>query len=408
MRWMWAGVVSAGVAGAAQADVPRVAVDIAPLHSIVASVMGALGTPDLLVPPGASPHGYAMRPSEARALDRADVIVWVGPTLTPWLERPVKTLGAGALSMTVMDVPGTFELALREGENFEAHDHDHGHADHHDDDHEEGHDDHHDDDHHDDDHHDDDHEDGHDDHKDEHDHGDDHDDHDHEDAHAKAGGTDHDHGDDHADEHEDEHEDEHAHDDHQDEHDHADEHDHEDGHDDAQDHADHGDETDPHGWLDPRNASLWAGAIATALSDHDPENAGTYAQNAQAFQQQMANLEAELNAKLSPVRGRPFVVFHDAYHYFEHRFEIEAIGSVSDSDATAPSAARVSGLQAKITDLGAVCALAEPQYNPGLLNAIGAATLGVIDPLGAALEPGPALYPDVLRGIAGSLVECLG
>ena len=67
MRWMWAGVVSAGVAGAAQADVPRVAVDIAPLHSIVASVMGALGTPDLLVPPGASPHGNAMRPSEARA-----------------------------------------------------------------------------------------------------------------------------------------------------------------------------------------------------------------------------------------------------------------------------------------------------------------------------------------------------
>ena len=170
---------------------------------------------------------------------------------------------------------------------------------------------------------------------------------------------------------------------------------------------DHGDEIDPHAWLDPQNAAVWAGEIATNLAELDPENASTYAQNAQMFQQQMTALETELNASLSQVRGRPFVVFHDAYHYFEHRFEIEAVGSVSDSDATAPSAARVSALQATITDLGAVCALAEPQYNPGLLTAIGAATLGVIDPLGAEQKPGPELYPNVLRAIAGSLVDCL-
>ena len=326
MRWMWAGVISAGVVGAAQADVPRVAVDIAPLHSIVASVMGSLGTPDLVVPPGASPHGYSMRPSEARALDRADVIVWVGPTLTPWLEGPVETLGAGAASISVLNVQGTFLLDIREGENFAAHDHDHGHEDEHDDEHEEG------------------------------------------------------HADDHGDGHDDEHGDA---------------------------HADHGDEIDPHAWLDPQNAAVWAGEIATNLAELDPENASTYAQNAQMFQQQMTALETELNASLSQVRGRPFVVFHDAYHYFEHRFEIEAVGSVSDSDATAPSAARVSALQATITDLGAVCALAEPQYNPGLLTAIGAATLGVIDPLGAEQKPGPELYPNVLRAIAGSLVDCL-
>lgn len=331
MRWMWAGVISAGVVGAAQADVPRVAVDIAPLHSIVASVMGSLGTPDLVVPPGASPHGYSMRPSEARALDRADVIVWVGPTLTPWLEGPVETLGAGAASISVLNVQGTFLLDIREGENFAAHDHDHGHED---------------------------------------EHGDGHDD-EHEEGHA--------------DEHGDGHDDEHG---------------------DA--HVDHGDEIDPHAWLDPQNAAVWAGEIATNLAELDPENASTYAQNAQMFQQQMTALETEINASLSQVRGRPFVVFHDAYHYFEHRFEIEAVGSVSDSDATAPSAARVSALQATITDLGAVCALAEPQYNPGLLTAIGAATLGVIDPLGAEQKPGPELYPNVLRAIAGSLVDCLG
>ena len=371
MRWMWAGVISAGVVGAAQADVPRVAVDIAPLHSIVASVMGSLGTPDLVVPPGASPHGYSMRPSEARALDRADVIVWVGPTLTPWLEGPVETLGAGAASISVLNVQGTFLLDIREGENFAAHDHDHGHEDEHgdghDDEHEEGHADEHGDGHHD----------------------------EHEEDHADEHGDGHD--DEHGDGHDDEHEEGHA-DDHGDG--------HHDEHGDA--HVDHGDEIDPHAWLDPQNAAVWAGEIATNLSELDPENASTYAQNAQMFQQQMTALETELNASLSQVRGRPFVVFHDAYHYFEHRFEIEAVGSVSDSDATAPSAARVSALQATITDLGAVCALAEPQYNPGLLTAIGAATLGVIDPLGAEQKPGPELYPNVLRAIAGSLVDCLG
>ena len=379
MRWMWAGVISAGVVGAAQADVPRVAVDIAPLHSIVASVMGSLGTPDLVVPPGASPHGYSMRPSEARALDRADVIVWVGPTLTPWLEGPVETLGAGAASISVLNVQGTFLLDIREGENFAAHDHDHGHEDEHGD----GHDDEHEEDHAD-------------------EHGDGHDD-EHEEDHADE------HGDGHDDEHEEGHADEHG-DGHDDEHEegHAD--DHGDGHDDEHGdaHVDHGDEIDPHAWLDPQNAAVWAGEIATNLAELDPENASTYAQNAQMFQQQMTALETELNASLSQVRGRPFVVFHDAYHYFEHRFEIEAVGSVSDSDATAPSAARVSALQATITDLGAVCALAEPQYNPGLLTAIGAATLGVIDPLGAEQKPGPELYPNVLRAIAGSLVDCLG
>ncbi|MEC8041367.1 MAG: zinc ABC transporter substrate-binding protein [Pseudomonadota bacterium] len=72
----------------ALADVPRVVTDIAPVHALVAQVMGDLGAPDLLVDPGSSPHSYAMRPSQARALEKADLVFWIGEPLTPWLEGP--------------------------------------------------------------------------------------------------------------------------------------------------------------------------------------------------------------------------------------------------------------------------------------------------------------------------------
>jgi zinc transport system substrate-binding protein len=78
MRPALAALAALPLAAPAAADVPRVAADIAPIHSLAAMVMGDLGEPALIVRPGASPHGYAMRPSEAGALQEADLVVWVG------------------------------------------------------------------------------------------------------------------------------------------------------------------------------------------------------------------------------------------------------------------------------------------------------------------------------------------
>jgi zinc transport system substrate-binding protein len=174
-------------------------------------------------------------------------------------------------------------------------------------------------------------------------------------------------------------------------------------------HGDHAAHTgvDPHVWLDPANAAVWVEAIAAKLAQHDPENAAIYRANATTFTIDLSILEAEVEAMLEPVKGQPFVVFHDAYHYFEHRFDIEAVGSVSAIDATAPSAGRMAELQQAVQATGAVCALTEPQFNPGLLAALGPVKLGEIDPLGVTLEPGPTLYPALLRNMAGTLVECL-
>ena len=108
---------------AAVAGPLRVVSDIPPVHSLVAKVMEGVGTSELLVPPGSSPHGFALRPSQARSLQAADVVVWIGPALTPWLDRAVHTLGSKTRIVTLLNVEGTHLLEFED----DGHGHDHGH-----------------------------------------------------------------------------------------------------------------------------------------------------------------------------------------------------------------------------------------------------------------------------------------
>lgn len=360
------------MAGTALADVPSVAVDIAPVHSLVARVMDGVGTPNLIVQSGASPHEYSMRPSEAAALQDADLVFWMGEDLAPWMENALDTLANNATVTALLEADDTSLLDFREGALFEAHMH--GEDDHDD------HDDHDHDDH------------GHDEHA--------HDDHDH-DEH------DHDHGEEHA--HDDHNHDEHAHDEHGHEgHDHDDhsEQDHE-GHDhEGHDHGEH----DPHAWLSPTNAATWLNLIAAELSASDPDNAGAYFANAAAGITELEALMGDVNTILEPARGASFVVFHDAYQYFEADFDFPASGAISLSDASDPSPARIAEIQARVRDEGVDCVLAEPQFNPGLVATVldgTDASTGVIDPLGSTLEPGADLYPQLIRNLATTLAECV-
>ena len=150
--------------------------------------------------------------------------------------------------------------------------------------------------------------------------------------------------------------------------------------------------------------------IAAQLSASDPDNAGAYFANAAAARAEMEALSAEVTKILEPVRGGSFIVFHDAYQYFESDFDFPASGAVSVSDASDPSPARIAEIQGRIRDEGVDCVLAEPQFNPGLVTTVldgTAANTGVIDPLGAALEPGADLYPQLIRNMARTLAECL-
>lgn len=121
-----------GAAVTAHAAAPRVAADIPPVHALVAQVMDGVGTPDLIVAPGTSPHGYALRPSEAALLQDADLVVWIGSGLTPWLGVALPRIAAGADIVTLETHPATRRLALRDTATFlppvAPVDHDHDHA----------------------------------------------------------------------------------------------------------------------------------------------------------------------------------------------------------------------------------------------------------------------------------------
>ena len=396
----------------AVANPPKVAVDIAPVHSLVAQVMVGVAKPDLIIQPGASPHGYSLRPSEARALQNADAVFYVSTELTPWLESPLENLAGDANKVALLEVPGITLHEFREGATFEAHDHhddEHGHHDEH------GHKDEH----------------GHGDehaHKDEHGHHDEHghddehahkDEHDHHDEHAHK--DEHDHHDDHAHKDEHGHHDEHAHKDehdHDDDHAHKDEHDHHDEHDDKHAHKDeHGDhddhhhgEHDPHAWLDPENAKIWLNAIAAELSRMDSANASTYQRNAAAAIAELDALITVIDDLSQNLEGIKFIVFHDAYQYFERRFDVQASGAISLGDASDPSPARVREIRDTVTDLGIRCVFTEPQYNPGMVRSVfentQVTTIGVMDPLGADIEVGTKHYTDLLKALLASLNQC--
>ena len=174
-------------------------------------------------------------------------------------------------------------------------------------------------------------------------------------------------------------------------------------------HHDHG-EFDMHVWLDPVNAWTMGRAIADTLSQADPANAAKYKANARALLPRLDALTAQISAAVAPVRGKPFVVFHDGYRYFEDRFGLNAVGSMVVSPGRSPGAKRLRQLRAKIRALGVACVFAEPQFDKRIVNVVVEGTevrSGTVDPLGAAIEDGTELYFTLLRNMAAAFKDCL-
>jgi len=222
----------------------------------------------------------------------------------------------------------------------------------------------------------------------------------------REGGMFDDHGhDDHKEHAEKEHD--HGHDDHEK---HA-EKEHDQGHDDHEKHDNHAHgEIDPHVWLDPVNAIALVHEIEEALVKADPAHAAVYEENARKLRSQLNSLVSELRDQLEPVQDKGFIVFHDAYHYFEQRFDVSAVGSITVSPEVLPGAQRISELREKIMSLSATCIFSEPQFEPKLVKSLvegSGAKTGVLDPLGASIASGPDMYFQLLRNMASSIKTCL-
>jgi zinc transport system substrate-binding protein len=186
--------------------------------------------------------------------------------------------------------------------------------------------------------------------------------------------------------------------------------------DDADDHDDHeGDdhehgEVNPHIWLDPANARAMAEHIAEVLGTADPANAARYSDNAEAVIGDLNALESELTARLAPVKERPFLVFHDAYHYFEAAFGLNGLGAIVLNPETPPCARRLQEIRHRIDEAGVVCVFSEPQFEVGYVTTVLEGTearTASLDPLGVKEEPGPDAYSRIMTELADALAGCL-
>lgn len=193
--------------------------------------------------------------------------------------------------------------------------------------------------------------------------------------------------------------DDHGHDDHDG---HEDEHE---GHDDHDGHN-HG-EFDAHIWLDPSNAIKMVLEISHELSEADPDNAAKYEQNENKTIASLNNLINEINSFIP--KDASYVVFHDAYQYFENRFGVSSAGALTLNPDVLPGAKQIDAIQDLIKDKNIKCIFSEPQYNPKIIETLAAdmkISTGIMDPLGAFIDQGPEMYNQLILNIANPLKDC--
>ena len=283
---------------------PNVVVSVLPIHSLVASVMQGIASPILLLQGGASPHTYALKPSDARDLQNADAIFWIGEGLESFLAKPIEALPRSARIVALSRVPGVRLLSIREGGVWVENAADR-YADH----------------------------------------------------QELATGT-----------------------------------------------------YDPHIWLDPANAAAIVVTAVAVLSSIDQANADPYRANGAKVLRRIEQFEEKLHRHLASVKKRPYVVFHDAYQYFEKPFGMNAVGAISISPERIPGAKRLAALRGRLSKLDAACIFSEPQFKPAIVATVAEGTSarsGVLDPIGTNLVPGPDAYFRLMENLAVSLRTCL-
>ncbi|MEM7619081.1 MAG: zinc ABC transporter substrate-binding protein [Pseudomonadota bacterium] len=337
-------------------DTSDIVVTIKPLHSLVQNVLGTTGQAQILLTQTASPHDFQLKPSHIKQIQKAKVVFFIDGKFETFLSRAFKTLPKNVRKAGIIDNADLTFLPYRKGGVWEGHDHDHhGHGNH--------------------------------------------------DDHKKEAKDEHDHGHDHGKKkHKKDHHKEHGHDDHHSKHGH-------DKHKKEEAHHDEAAETpDMHVWLDPKNAKKIVQFIAKELSTIYPKNAKTYQKNAEATIKKLEVLDTKLKVSLKDIKDRPFIVFHDAYQYFEQAYGLSGVGSITLEPDEAPSPKRISNLRKKIKGAKAACVFREPQYSDRLVKTVIEGTKAksaTLDPLGANLTDGTDLYFNLLNDLSNNLSKCL-
>lgn len=306
----------------ARAEGPQIITDIAPIQSLTAQIMSGVGTPHLLIQPGTAPYHYRLRQRDSERLSQADLVIIVGPELTPFLAEEIAELGDDIEQLVLSELPHVIRLEAR-GPELAIPTDDGG-------------------------------------------------------LHKETNGQNAD----------------------------------KDTNNDTNNDTNTG-RLDPHLWLDPENAHYWLQVIADELALIDPENAVLYLANADLAGTNLDTVVGEIDQLLTAEPPAPFILYHDTYHYFEHRFGLQPAGALSarrfKTSRQTSYKARKAELQSYIDEQGIRCIISTPHYRPGVIEALSEGTdlqHLIIDPFGSDIAAGETFYPELISVVGRAFHTC--
>jgi zinc transport system substrate-binding protein len=261
----------------------------------------------VLLPDGASPHDFALRPSDIQRLRSADLVLWVGPDMEAFLTKALVPISA-TRKLAISELPAVKPLLMK-GEDDDDHDH---------------------------------------------------------------AGEAHNHADD--------------------------------------DHGHHHGEYNMHVWLSPEIAKVTAIAIHDRLLELMPQNKDKLDANLRQFENLLTQTDKNVGNMLTPVQGKGYFVFHDAYGYFEKHYGLSPLGHFTVNPEIQPGAQRLHQIRTQLVEQKAVCVFAEPQFRPAVINAVAKGTKvrsGTLDPLGIGIALGKDSYGKFLSQLSSQYVSCL-
>ncbi len=295
------------MAGPLSSASAAVMTSIRPLGFIASAIADGVTPTEVLLPDGASPHDFALRPSDIQRLRSADLVLWVGPDMEAFLNKALVPISA-TRKLAVSELPAVKPLLMK-GEE----DDDHEHA-----------------------------------------------------------GEAHNHADD--------------------------------------DHGHHHGEYNMHVWLSPEIAKVTAIAIHDRLLELMPQNKDKLDANLRQFENLLTQTDKNVGNMLTPVQGKGYFVFHDAYGYFEKHYGLSPLGHFTVNPEIQPGAQRLHQIRTQLVEQKAVCVFAEPQFRPAVINAVAKGTKvrsGTLDPLGIGIALEKDSYGKFLTQLSNQYVSCL-
>lgn len=295
---------------AQHADAAVVA-SLKPLGFIASAIADGVTETQVLLPDGASEHDYSLRPSDAKRLQNADLVVWIGPEMEAFMDKSSQSIPDNK-KVTIAQLDGVKPLLMK-GADDDDHD------------------------------------------------GADGDDHDH--AHGEKGDAHHHHG-----------------------------------------------EYNMHLWLSPEIARLSAVAIHDKLVDLMPQSRARLDANLKNFEANLATVDKQVANELTPVKGKGYFVFHDAYGYFEKHYGLTPLGHFTVNPEIQPGAQRLHQIRTQLVEQKATCVFAEPQFRPAVVESVARGTsvrMGTLDPLGTNIKLSKESYPAFLTQLATQYASCL-